>query len=141
MVWGGIGGVVGFLVSLLGSLVGIVVAGFIGFSCGRRAAVAGKVGPARSPGWSAGPSPRPCTCSGPRSGRSWRRARSGPPGIAATLSDVLGTQVSADEAWIYFLFSLVLSAILEAAVLIAGLIGRRSLGEEGIERGSVSDQP
>src|SRR5215203_4269289 len=42
----------------------------------------------------------------------------GAAGIATTLSDVLGAQVSADEAWIYFLFSLILSAILEAAVLI-----------------------
>ena len=40
MVWGGIGAVVGFLTSLLGSLVGILVAGFIGVSCGRRAAEA-----------------------------------------------------------------------------------------------------
>jgi hypothetical protein len=31
---------------------------------------------------------------------------------------MLGRQVSADQAWIYFLFSLVLSGILEAAVLI-----------------------
>ena len=42
----------------------------------------------------------------------------GAAGIATTLSEVLGTQVSADEAWIYFLFSLILSAILEASVLI-----------------------
>jgi hypothetical protein len=42
----------------------------------------------------------------------------GAAGIATTLSDVLGTRVSADEAWIYFLFSLILSAFLEAAVLI-----------------------
>src|SRR5215211_4357898 len=41
MIWGGIGGVVGLLVSLLGSLDGILVAGSIGFSCGRRAAIAG----------------------------------------------------------------------------------------------------
>ena len=39
--------------------------------------------------------------------------------IAATLSEVLGNKVSADLAWTYFLFSLVLSAILEAAILIS----------------------
>ena len=39
--------------------------------------------------------------------------------IAATLSEVLGTKVSADLAWTYFLFSLVLSAILEAAILVS----------------------
>jgi hypothetical protein len=38
--------------------------------------------------------------------------------MAATLSEWLGTQVSADEAWTFFLVSLALSAILEAAVLI-----------------------
>jgi hypothetical protein len=93
MIWGGIGGVVGLLVSLLGSLVGILVAGFIGFSCGRRAAVAGNRAGALS-------------------------GLVGAAGIATTLSDMLGRQVSADQAWIYFLFSLVLSGILEAAVLI-----------------------
>src|SRR5215213_4083269 len=95
MIWGGIGGVVGLLVSLLGSLVGILVAGFIGFSCGRRAAVAGN-----------------------RAGALLAARQIGAAGIATTLSDMLGRQVSADQAWIYFLFSLVLSGILEAAVLI-----------------------
>ncbi|MDQ4127117.1 MAG: hypothetical protein M3151_04060, partial [Actinomycetota bacterium] len=42
LIWGGIGGVVGFLISLLGSLPGILVAGFVGYSCGRRAATAGR---------------------------------------------------------------------------------------------------
>jgi hypothetical protein len=42
LIWGGIGGVVAFLVSLLGSLAGILVAGFVGYSCGRRAAEAGR---------------------------------------------------------------------------------------------------
>jgi len=32
---------------------------------------------------------------------------------------MLGTQVSADLAWTYFLFSLVLSAILEAVILVS----------------------
>ena len=39
--------------------------------------------------------------------------------IAATLSEILGTRVSGDLAWTYFLVSLVLSAILEAAILVS----------------------
>jgi hypothetical protein len=104
MIWGGIGGVVGLLVSLLGSLVGILVAGFIGFSCGRRAAVAGNRAGALS-GLVGGAVAAPVYVLGTA-------------GIATTLSGMLGTQISADEAWIYFLFSLILSAILEATVLI-----------------------
>jgi hypothetical protein len=38
--------------------------------------------------------------------------------MAATLSEWLGTEVPADEAWTFFLVSLALSAIVEAAVLI-----------------------
>jgi hypothetical protein len=38
--------------------------------------------------------------------------------IAATLSEMLGTPISADEAWLFFLLSLVLAAFLQATVLI-----------------------
>ena len=116
MIWGGIGGVVGLLVSLPGSLVGIVVAGFFGFSCGRRAAVAERralsgliSGIVAAPGYMLG-----STLGALLTGRLIGTAE-----IARTLSDVLGTQVSADEAWVYFLFSLVLSAIFEAVILIS----------------------
>ena len=117
MIWGGIGGVVGLLVSLLGSLVGILVAGFIGFSCGRRAAVVGQRagalsglvgGAVAAPGYVLG-----STLGALVAGRGIGAAR-----IATTLSEVLGTQVSADEAWTFFLLSLVLSAVLQATILI-----------------------
>jgi hypothetical protein len=117
MIWGGIGGVVGLLVSLLGSLVGILVAGFIGFSCGRRAAVAGTQAGALS-GLVGGAVAAPVYVLGSTLGALLAARQIGTAGIATTLSDMLGKQISADEAWIYFLFSLILSAILEAAVLI-----------------------
>ena len=117
MIWGGIGGVVGLLVSLLGSLVGILAAGFIGFSCGRRAAVAGRQAGALS-GLVGGAVAAPAYVLGSTLGALFAARQIGAAEIAATLSNVLGTQISADEAWIYFLFSLILSAILEAVILV-----------------------
>jgi hypothetical protein len=117
MIWGGIGGVVGLLVSLLGSLVGILVAGFIGFSCGRRAAVAGTQAGALS-GLVGGAVAAPVYVLGSTIGALLAARQIGSAVIATTLSDMLGKQISADEAWIYFLFSLILSAILEATILI-----------------------
>src|SRR5215210_3724746 len=107
MIWGGIGGVVGLLVSLLGSLVGILVSGIIGFSCGRRA-LAGLV---------SGAVAAPVYVLGSTIGALLTARTIGAAEIATTLSDMLGTRVSADLAWVYFLVSLVLSAILEAVIL------------------------
>src|SRR5829696_2168904 len=118
MVWGGIGGVVGLLVSLLGSLVGILVAGFIGFSCGRRAAVVGQRAGVLS-GLVGGAVAAPVYVLGSTLGALLAGRGIGAPRLAATLSEWLGTQVSADEAWIFFLVSLLLSAILEAAILVS----------------------
>src|SRR5215210_3067516 len=118
MIWGGIGGVVGLLASLPGSLVGILVAGFVGFSCGRRAAVAGRRAGALS-GLVGGAVAAPGYMLGSAIGALLAAHLIGAAEIATMLSDVLGTQVSADEAWIYFLFSLVLSAVLEAVILVS----------------------
>jgi hypothetical protein len=38
--------------------------------------------------------------------------------LAATLSELLGSKVSADEAWTFFLVSLVLSALIEITLLV-----------------------
>jgi hypothetical protein len=38
--------------------------------------------------------------------------------IAATLSEVLGTRVSPDEAWRIFLLSIVVAAVFQAVILI-----------------------
>jgi len=117
MIWGGIGGVVGFLVSLLGSLVGIVVAPFVGISCGRRAAADGRAGALS--GLVGGAVAAPAYVLGSALGALLAARGIGAPRLAATLSEWLGTQVSADEAWIFFLVSLLLSAILEAAILVS----------------------
>jgi hypothetical protein len=119
MVWGGIGGIVGFLVSLLGSLAGIVVAGFVGFSCGRRAAEAdaGRRAGALS-GLVGGAVAAPVFVIGASAGALVAAQRIGSGRIAATLSDVVGTRVTPEEAWRFFLLSLVLAAIFQAVVLI-----------------------
>ena len=119
MVWGGVGAVVGFLTSLLGSLVGILVAGFVGFSCGRRAAEAdaGRRAGALS-GLVGGAVAAPAFVIGASAGALMSARAIGSPRIAATLSEMLGTQVSSEEAWRFFLLSLVLAGIFQAVVLV-----------------------
>ena len=119
MVWGCIGGVVGFLTSLLGSLLGIVVAGFVGFSCGRRAAEvdADRRSGALS-GLVSGAVAAPAFVIGASAGALVAARRIGSSRIAATLSDMLGMPVSPEEAWRFFLLSLVLAAVFQAVVLV-----------------------
>ena len=117
MVWGGIGGVVGLVVSLLGSLVGIVVAVFIGVACGRRAAAAEKRAGAIS-GLVGGAVAAPVYALGSTIGALFAAREIGAVRLAATLSELLGSKVSADEAWTFFLVSLVLSAVIEITLLV-----------------------
>lgn len=119
MVWGGIGGVVGFLVSLLGSLAGIVVAGFVGYSCGRRAAEAdaGRRAGALS-GLLGGAVAAPAFVIGATAGALVAARGIGSSRLAATLSEVLGMRVSPEEAWRFFLLSLILAAVFQAVVLV-----------------------
>jgi hypothetical protein len=117
MVWGGIGGVVGFVASLLGSLVGILVAGFVGFACGRRAAEAGRRAGALS-GLVSGAVAAPAFVIGASAGALVAARGIGSSRIAATLSEVVGTRVSPDEAWRIFLLSIAVAAVLQAVVLI-----------------------
>ena len=119
MVWGGIGGAVGLLVSLLGSLVGILVAVFIGVSCGRRAAAAGQWAGAIS-GFVAGAIVAPVYALGSTIGALFAAQEIGAARLAQTLSELLGSSVSADEAWAFMLISLVLSAVIEI-VLLTGI--------------------
>ena len=119
MVWGGIGGVVGFLASLLGSLAGILVAGFVGYACGRRAAEAGA--PRRAgalSGLVGGAVAAPVFVIGASAGALVAARGIGTVRLAATLSDVIGAQVTPEEAWRFFLLSLVLAAVLQTVVLI-----------------------
>jgi hypothetical protein len=117
MAWGGIGGVVGFLASLLGSLVGILVAGFVGFACGRRAAEAGRRAGALS-GLVSGAVAAPVFVIGASAGALVAARAIGSSRIAATLSEVVGTRVSPDEAWRIFLLSIAVAAVFQAVVLI-----------------------
>jgi hypothetical protein len=117
MAWGGIGGVVGFLASLLGSLVGILVAGFVGFACGRRAAEAGGRAGALS-GLVSGAVAAPVFVIGASAGALVAARGIGSSRIAATLSEVVGTRVSPDEAWQIFLLSIAVAAVFQAVVLI-----------------------
>jgi hypothetical protein len=119
MVWGGIGGVVGFLTSLLGSLVGIVVAGFVGLSCGRRAAQAdaGRRSGALS-GLVGGAVAAPAFVIGASAGALVAVRGIGSARLAGTLSEMLGAQISPDEAWRFFLLSLILAAVFQAVVLV-----------------------
>src|SRR5215203_6382287 len=118
MIWGGIGGVVGLTVSLLGSLVGILVAVFVGVSCGKRAAAATEQQAGALSGLVGGAIAAPVYMVGSALGALIGGREIGADRMAATLSEWLGTEVSADEAWAFFLVSLALSAILEAAILI-----------------------
>jgi len=119
MVWGGVGGIVGFLVSLLGSLAGIVAAGFVGASCGRRAAEADAERRAGAlSGLVGGAVAAPVFVIGASAGALVAARGIGSVRLAATLSDVIGGQVTPEEAWRFFLLSLVLAAVLQAVVLV-----------------------
>ncbi len=119
MVWGGIGGVVGFLASLLGSLAGILVAGFVGYSCGRRAAEADAERRSGAlSGLVGGAVAAPAFVIGASAGALVAARSIGSSRLAAALSDMLGMQISPEEAWQFFLLSLVLAAIFQAVVLI-----------------------
>jgi hypothetical protein len=118
MIWGGIGGGVGLVVSLLGSLIGIVVAVFIGVACGRRAAATGQRAGAIS-GLVGGTIAAPVYALGSTIGALFAAREIGAVRLAATLSELLGSKVSPDEAWAFFLASLVLSAVIEITLLVA----------------------
>jgi hypothetical protein len=130
MVWGGIGGVVGLLVSLLGSLIGIVVAVFIGVSCGRRAAAAEQRAGAIS-GLIGGAIVAPVYALGSTIGALFAAREIGAARLAATLSELLGSRVLPDEAWAFFLASLVLSAVIEITLLIVAATAAGAWSKRG----------
>ena len=131
MVWGGVGGVAGFFGSLLGSLGGLLVGLFVGYSCGRRAAEAEAERPGALSGLIGGAVAAPVFAVGASAGALVAARGIGSPRIAATLSDVMGTRISPDEAWTLFLLSIVLAAVLQTIVFvgaatIAGALARRN---------------
>ena len=123
MVWGAIGGVVGFVTSLLGSLVGILVAAFIGLYCGSRAADAdgGRRAGALS-GLISGAVAAPVYALGASAGSLVTARRIGSQTLATTLSDMLGMQISPDEAWQLFLLSMILASLVQMAILISASV-------------------
>ena len=138
--WGGIGGVIGFAVCLIGSLAGVVVSGFIGWACGRRAAESFKerqTGAGALAGMVAGFVAAPVYTIGASVGAIVSARALGMESIASRLGGFLNTEVSAAEAWQLFLFSLIFAAMMELGILtsastIAGalLARKRTAGHE-----------
>ncbi|MDP8940340.1 MAG: hypothetical protein M3N10_08630 [Actinomycetota bacterium] len=120
MVWGGIGGVVGFLTALIGGAVaGVLISGFIGFSCGRRAAAAeaGRKSGALS-GLIGGSLATPIFVLGASAGSVISARRVSTAEMADMISEMAGMEVTPEGAWQLFLLSLVFAAFIQALVLI-----------------------
>lgn len=120
MVWGGIGGVVGFLVALIGgALAGVLISGFIGFSCGRRAAVAeaGKNSGALS-GLIGGSLATPIFVLGASAGSVISARSVSTAEMADMISEMASMEVTPDGAWQLFLLSLIFAAFVQALLLI-----------------------
>ena len=120
MIWGGIGGVVGFLVALVGgALAGVLISGFIGLSCGRRAAAAeaGEKSGALS-GLIGGSLATPVFVLGASAGSVISARSVSTAEMADLISEMAGMEVTPDVAWQLFLLSLLLAAFVQALLLI-----------------------
>ena len=120
MVWGGIGGVVGFLTALIGgALAGVLISGFIGFSCGRRAAAAedGRKSGALS-GLIGGSLATPIFVVGASAGSVISARSVSTTEMANMISEMAGMEVTPEVAWQLFLLSLVFAAFVQALFLI-----------------------
>lgn len=130
MTWGGIGGLVGFLASLLGSLAGLVAGGLIGYSCGKRAAMSEDDRPGALSGLIGGAVAVPVYVIGASAGALVAARGIGSSRLAGTLSEVMGMEISSEEAWTLFLLGTVLAAVLQAAIFVlaataAGALAKR----------------
>lgn len=122
MTWGGVGGVVGFASCLLGSVVGILVAGFVGWACGKRAAKAGAgetSGAGALAGLIGGTIAAPVFVVGASAGAIVAGRAVEMRQMSAMLSDMLATSISPEEAWRLFLLAVVVAAVLQVAVLVS----------------------
>lgn len=120
MTWGGIGGVVGFVVSLLGPLAGIIAAGFVGAACGRRSALASEergAGGALA-GLVGGTVAAPVFAVGAAAGAVLAIKRVGAESAAIALGEMLGTGVSPEEAWRLYLISLAFAAVVQVFLVV-----------------------
>ncbi len=121
IVWGGIGGVVGFLVALIGgALAGVLLSGFIGFSCGRRAAAAETAGRKSGAlaGLIGGSLAAPVFVLGASAGSVISARSINTTEMAGLISDMSGMEITPDGAWQLFLLSLILAAFVQALLLI-----------------------
>jgi hypothetical protein len=91
----------------------------VGASCGRRAAEAeaGRRAGALS-GLVSGAVAAPAFVIGASAGALVAARAIGSPRIAATLSEVLGTQITSEEAWQIFLLSIIVAAVFQAVILV-----------------------
>lgn len=120
MRWGGIGGVVGFLASVvLASLGGLVAAVFVGIALGRRAAAAGEEKQqGGKAGLVGGLLAAPVFVLGAASGALVGVQQMGMSEVSSTVSEVSGMQVSSQEAWVLLLVGLTFAAAVQAGLLI-----------------------
>jgi hypothetical protein len=130
MAWGGIGGVVGFLASLLGPLGGIIAAGFVGVACGRRAAAASDEatpGGGAIAGLVGGAVAAPVFAVGAATGAVIAIRRVGSETAAASLQEMVGTDISPEQAWQLYLLSLLLAALIQVFLLAMAAIAAGAL--------------
>ena len=129
MTWGGVGGVVGFAVSLLGPLVGIVAAGFVGAACGRRSARASGEDPLDGAlaGLVGGAVAAPVFAVGAAAGAVLAMRRVGAESAAATLGEIMGTSVSPEQAWQLYLLGLAVAAAIQVSVVIFAAVAAGAL--------------
>lgn len=119
MRWGGIGGLVGFLAALIGgALAGIILSGFVGLSCGRRAAMAESGRPGALSGLIGGSLASPVFVLGSAAGASISARNISLTEMSGVISDMTDMQISPDLAWQLFLLSLVFAAFVQALLLI-----------------------
>ena len=130
MTWGGIGGVIGFVASLLGPLVGIVAAGFVGVACGRRSARASS---GEEPldgalaGLLGGVVAAPVFAVGAAAGAVLAIRRIGTESAAATLGEIMGTSFSPEEAWQLYLLGIAFAAAIQVSLVVLAAVAAGAL--------------
>ena len=119
LIWGCIGGVFGFCVSLLGSLAGMVAAVFVGMSVGRRAAAAEgeRRGGARA-GFVGGAVAAPAVVVGASAGALVSAQAVDVTRISVELSGMLGAPVTPDETWRLIVLVVALAAVFQAMLVV-----------------------
>lgn len=108
------------MVALIGgALAGVLISGFIGFSCGRRAAAAeaGRKSGALS-GLIAGALATPIFVLGASAGSAISARSVSTAEMADMISQMAGMEVTPEGAWQLFLVSLVFAAFVQALILI-----------------------